>query len=181
MILIALAGLCVLSVPLAGGDLRRLADLRLRATWLPVVALASQVVITVIAASGSPALHRAVHLATYAVLGTFLCLNRRLPGMRVIGAGALANALAIAVNRGVMPASAWAQQAAGLHVRAGFDNSAHLAHPVLPWLGDIIPWPGPLPNVLSVGDCVIYVGVLVLLHRVCARPRAASAPLAPAD
>ena len=181
MILIALAGLCLLTVPLAGGDLRRLADLRLRGAGLPVAALAAQVIITVIAASGSPGLHRAVHLGTYAVLGAFLWFNRGLPGMRVIGAGALANAVAIAINRGVMPASAWAQHVAGLHARAGFDNSAHLAHPLLPWLGDIIPWPGPLPNVLSVGDCVIYVGVLVLLHRVCARPRAASARLAPAD
>lgn len=181
MILIALAGLCLLTVPGAGGDLRRLADLRLRGPWLPAVALAAQVVITVIAAGGSPALHRAVHLATYVVLVAFLWLNRRLPGMRVIGAGALANALVIAVNRGVMPASAWAERVAGLHLRAGFDNSAHLAHALLPWLGDIIPWPGPLPNVLSVGDCLIYAGVLVLLHRVCARPAATPAPLAPAE
>jgi len=181
VILIALAGLCLLTVPLAGGDVRRLADLRLRATGLPVAALAAQVVITVIAPSGSPVLHRAVHLATYAVLGAFLWCNRGLPGMRIVAAGALSNALAIAVNRGVMPASAWAERVAGLHLRAGFDNSAHLAHPLLPWLGDIIPWPGPLPNVLSVGDCAIYLGVLVLLHRVCARRPAVAAPLAPAD
>ncbi len=181
MILIALAGLCLLSVPLAGGDLRRLADLRLRATWLPGLALAAQVVITVIATSGSPALHRAVHVATYALLGVFLWSNRRLPGMRVVGAGALCNALAIVVNRGVMPASTWAQRVAGLHVRPGFDNSAHLAHPLLPWLGDVIPWPGPLPNVLSVGDCIIYVGVLILLHRVGTRHPAAPLRLTPIE
>ncbi len=181
MILIALAGLCLLSVPHAGGDLRRLADLRLRATGLPGLALAAQVVIAVIATSGSPALHRAVHAATYVLLGGFLWANRGLPGMRVIGAGALGNALAIVVNRGVMPASAWAQQVAGLHVRAGFDNSAHLAHPLLPWLGDVIPWPGPLPNVLSVGDCVIYAGVLILLHRVCARRPAMPIRLTPIE
>lgn len=181
MILIALTGLCLLTVPIAGGDLRRLADLRIRAAWLPLIALAAQVVITVIATGGSPALHRAVHLATYVALGAFLCLNRRLPGVRIIGAGALANALAIAVNRGVMPASAWAQQVAGLHLRAGFDNSAHVAHPLLPWLGDVIPWPGPLPNVLSIGDCVIYAGVLVLAHRACARARAGSVGAAPSS
>jgi hypothetical protein len=175
MILIALAGLCLLTVPVAGGDLRRLADLRLRARWLPLVALAAQVVITVLAPGGAPTLHRAVHLATYVVLGAFLWFNRRLPGVRIVGAGALSNALAIAVNRGVMPASAWAERVAGLHVRAGFDNSAHLAHPLLPWLGDVIPWPGPLPNVLSAGDCLIYAGVLVLVHRVCARPAPAMA------
>lgn len=181
MILVALAGLCLLTVPLAGGDVRRLAELRLRATWLPLVALGAQVAITVVAAGGSPGLHRAVHVATYVALGAFLWCNRRLPGMRVIGAGALANAVAIAVNRGVMPASSWAERVAGLHLRAGFDNSAQLAHPLLPWLGDVIPWPGPLPNVLSLGDCVIYAGVLVLLHSVCTRAPAASAAPLPAD
>ncbi|MDQ6728902.1 MAG: DUF5317 domain-containing protein, partial [Actinomycetota bacterium] len=56
--------------------------------------------------------------------------------------------------------------------------SVALAHPALLWLGDIIPWPGPLPNVLSVGDCLVYAGTLVLLHRACARPPGPSVPAA---
>lgn len=168
MILIVLAGLCLLSVPATGGRLRRLADIRLRATWLPVLALVLQVVITVIATAGHPGMHRAVHITTYVMLGLFLWANRRLPGARILGLGAAANALAIIVNGGVMPASAWAERVAGMHLSAGaFANSAPVAHPVLPWLGDVIPWPGPLHNVLSVGDCLIYAGTLVLLHRVC--------------
>lgn len=169
MILIALAGLCLLSVPLTAGRLGRLADLRLRGTGIPIAALALQVVIVTIAPGGDPTLHKAVHIATYVLIGLFLWANRRLPGIRVIGLGALLNALAIVLNDGVMPASVTAQRLAGLHVGTGFHNSAALAHPLLPWLGDIIPWPGPLPNVLSVGDCLIYIGTLVLVHRVCAR------------
>ena len=38
------------------------------------------------------------------------------------------------------------------------------------WLGDLIPVPGPLPNVLSIGDCIIFAGMLVLLHRACHTP-----------
>jgi hypothetical protein len=39
------------------------------------------------------------------------------------------------------------------------------------WLGDIIPLPaGPLANVLSIGDVVIFVGLLFLLHRTCRPP-----------
>lgn len=68
-----------------------------------------------------------------------------------------------------MAASRTAERLAGLHLRAGFENSAPLTHPHLLWLGDVIPWPGPLPNVLSVGDCLIYIGTLILLHRVCRR------------
>jgi hypothetical protein len=172
MILIAFAALCLLSVPLTGGHLGRLADIRLRGTWTPVVALALQVLIVTIAPAGHPALHKAVHIATYVLILLFLWANRRLPGVVMIATGALSNGLAIALNGGVMPASATAERLAGLHLGAGFHNSAHLAHPQVPWLGDIIPWPGPLHNVLSVGDCLIYLGTLVLVHRVCGRSAA---------
>ena len=178
MILIALAGLCLLSVPLTGGSLRRLADVELRGMWVPMLALAAQVVITVIVTSGSPALHRGIHMATDVLLGVFLWCNRRLPGVRVIAAGALMNAVAIFANRGVMPASLWAQRTVGMHITGGgFENSTHVGHALLPWLGDSIPWPGPLPNVLSPGDCVIYIGTLVLLHTICRRKAPAARAL----
>jgi hypothetical protein len=169
MILIALAGLCLLSVPLTGGRLSRLVDIRLRGTWIPIIALALQVLIVTIAPGGNPAVHKAVHIGTYVLIGVFLLANRRLPGIKVIGLGALLNGLVIVLNGGVMPASLSAERVAGLHIPAGFQNSEALAHPVLSWLGDIIPWPGPLPNVLSAGDCMIYIGTLVLVHRICAR------------
>jgi hypothetical protein len=179
MILIVLAFACALTVPLTGGSLARLGDLRLRGLWIPLLALAVQVVITVLATGGSPGLHRALHIASYAMIAGFLWLNRRLPGVRLIALGAGLNALAIIANLGVMPASATAERLSGLRVAAGFDNSGPVAHAVLPWLGDIIPWPGPLPNVLSVGDLLIFAGTAVLLHRAC-RPTAASPADAPA-
>ncbi len=167
MILIVLAGLCALSVPLLGGRLSRLADVRLRGLWIPVLALLIQVLITMIIRDAGQSLDEALHIGTYVLIVVFLAANRRLPGMAVIWLGVCLNAAAIVANDGVMPAAATAQRIAGLHPGAGFHNSAHLAHPLLPWLGDIIPWPGPLPNVLSVGDCLIFAGTLVLLHRVC--------------
>lgn len=169
MILIVLAFLAAASVPLTGGSLGRLSSLQLRALWLPLVAVAVQVVITVIAARGNAELHRLLHLLTYVMLATFLYCNRKIPGVLVMGAGGAMNLLAIAANGGVMPAAVTAERLSGLRLRAGFDNSAPVVHPHLLWLGDIIPWPGPLPNVLSIGDCVIYVGMVLLLHRVCRR------------
>jgi hypothetical protein len=79
------------------------------------------------------------------------------------------NLLAISFNRGVMPASSAALRIAGIDVRAGFDNSAALAHAHLAFLGDVIPVPGPWPigNVLSAGDLIIFVGALVVLHHAC--------------
>ncbi|HEX2703387.1 MAG TPA: DUF5317 domain-containing protein [Solirubrobacteraceae bacterium] len=165
MILIALAGLCVLSVLLTGGRLSRVAELHVRGLWIPLSALAVQVVITTIAPDGHQSLHDVIHIVTYLFLGLFLWANRRLPGVPIMAAGTLTNGLAVLLNGGVMPAAAAAQRLAGLKLGGGFHNSAHLAHPVLLWFGDIIPWPGPLPNVLSIGDCLIFAGTLVLLHR----------------
>jgi uncharacterized protein DUF5317 len=176
VVLIALALLCVAMVPLTGGDLGRLADIRLRGLWIPLLALAVQVIITVVAPTGSMALHRGLHIGTYVLIGLFLSANRRLPGIWLLTLGALTNAIAIIANLGVMPASRSAERLAGLSLRAGFDNSAPLAHAHLAWLGDVIPWPGPLHNVLSIGDLLIFAGTAMLLHR-CCRPRAAAPPL----
>jgi len=105
MILIVLAALCVLSVPLTGGRLGRLADLRLRWLWLAPLALGTQVLIVTIAPGGDATLHAGVHIGTYAVIGVFLWANRAVAGARIIALGALANSLEIVINGGVMPAS----------------------------------------------------------------------------
>ena len=171
MILILVALTALLSVPLAGGRLARLGELRVRWGWTVLIALALQVLIVSVAPKGHASLHAGVHLGTYALIGAFLWANRRLPGAGLIAIGAGLNALVIAVNAGIMPASAGALRAAGLTDGGGFNNSAHLTDPHLLWLGDVIPvpGPGPLSNVLSVGDLLIFAGLLFLLHRTCGR------------
>jgi hypothetical protein len=113
------------------------------------------------APSGNTSLHAATHIATYGLGGVFLWTNRRVPGAPLIAAGAAANIVAIAANAGTMPASANPQRLAGLTTGNGFQNSAQLARPHLLWLGDILAVPGPWPlgNVLSIGDCIIYLGM----------------------
>jgi Family of unknown function (DUF5317) len=172
VILFLLAAACLISVPISGGRLRRLGDLELRCAWAAPLALGLQVLIITVAPGGDSSLHAAAHLGTYGLGGLFLWANRHLRGSRLIATGAIANTVAIAANAGIMPASMTAQRIAGLATGTGFQNSAHLAHPHLLWLGDIIPVPGPLPlgNVLSIGDLVIYAGMLVLLHNTCRTP-----------
>lgn len=113
----------------------------------------------------------AVHVGTYVVALGFLWLNRGLPGALVVGAGALSNGLTIALNGGVLPASPAAVDAAGLVHPEGFNNSAVLADPVLPWLGDVFAWPAPLPlaNTFSVGDVLILTGVAIASWTATAR------------
>jgi hypothetical protein len=179
--LLVLAALVVLAtVPLAGGSLGALADVRLRGTWVVATALGAQILIVSVLPGLSPVAFRGVHAATYALLGWFLWLNRRLPGMWVIGVGGLANAVAIVANGGVMPAAPEALATAGLPAeKAGeFANSAAVHAPVLGWLGDVFAVPaslGPAANVFSAGDVIIAVGLAVALHRLGAR----SAQVAP--
>jgi hypothetical protein len=176
MILVALALACVVSVPLTGGRLARLADLELRWAWAALGALALQIAITMAAGSVAAGTLAVLHVASYGLAAAFIVANRRVAGLRVLALGAALNSLVIAANGGVMPASARAMQLAGLPVSGHFANSAPVARPRLLALGDVIPVPGPWPlgNVMSVGDLVILVGLLVILHRACrsSAPRA---------
>jgi hypothetical protein len=170
MFLGLIALLSVASVPLLGGRLALLAGLQVRGIWVLLPALLVQVLITDVVTSAPRALLAAIHLATYAAAAYVIWLNRKLPGIVILGAGATMNALAITVNGGTLPASASALRAAGIHEGDGFANSGVLAHPKLGFLGDTMSTPSWLPfrNVISVGDMVILIGVFVLLHAVCA-------------
>jgi hypothetical protein len=169
MLLVLTAFALVATVPLTGGRLSRLADIRLRGIWAVLLAVAIQIGITDVLPGGSHALHAALHVASYVLDAYFVFANRRLTGVPLVALGAGLNVLAITANAGVMPASAEALRISGIASRAGFDNSAALAHPHLAFLGDVIPVPGPWPigNVLSVGDLIIVVGALIVLHVAC--------------
>ena len=160
----------LLSVPLAGGRLAALADLRLRRPGLAVAAIVLQVAIVSLLPGGSHVAHVAVHIVSYVLLAAFAWANRRLPGVPVIALGGALNFIAIAANGGVMPADPAALASLAHATPHGdFANSAALAHPKLLFLGDVLATPAswPVHNVYSVGDVVIVVGVLVLLHVAC--------------
>ena len=170
MLLVVTAIALLVTVPLAGGRLTRLADIRIRAVWAVLLAAAIQVGISDVVPGGSHWVHVALNIASYGLDAYFLFANRRLAGVPIVALGAGLNVLAITSNGGVMPASATALRIAGIDPRAGFDNSAHLLHAHLAFLGDVIPVPGPWPigNVLSIGDLTIFVGALIVLHHACA-------------
>jgi hypothetical protein len=162
-------GLCALAlialVPLTGGSLSRVAALPFRGVRLLLGALALQVLVISVLTSLPRAVAVVGHLGSYAMLAWVLWLNRRLPGVAVIAAGAAANGVTIAVNGGTLPASASALRAAGIHLREGFDNSGLVAHPHLAWLGDVMVTPSWLPmrNMLSIGDLLLLAGACLLV------------------
>jgi hypothetical protein len=170
-------GLCALLilalVPVTGGRLSRLAEVKLR--WIPLAvgALGLQIVVISVWPTMPHLLAVAGHLASYLMLAAVVWVNRSLPGMLVIAAGAGANAFAIAINGGTLPATAWALRHAGIKSRVGFDNSGIVAHPHLAWLGDVMVTPSwlPLRNMLSIGDLVLLAGAVILVMVVTRAPR----------
>jgi hypothetical protein len=165
--LLAVVILSAVTVRPAGGSLSALGHVRLRYAPAIFAALAIQIAIVSVAPGGSPWLHRALHIASYALAAVFVVANRRIAGMRILGFGATLNLVAILANNGVMPASRSALRTAGkLTSSTDFVNSAAVAHPRLLFLGDILPVPRsvPLANVYSIGDVCIAIGVAIAIH-----------------
>jgi len=162
--------LCLATVPLAGGRLGALADVRFRASWLAMTGIALQIVVISIVPAGASWAHHAVHLASYGFIAAFLWVNRRLPFLWLAAIGGALNLLAIVANGGVMPADPDALAAAGVEQKAGdFANSTAVAHPHLSVLGDVfaVPSSWPVSNVFSIGDVILVVAALLALHSVC--------------
>ena len=163
--------LAVLSVVLAGGDLRRLGGLEFRGVPVLLAALLVQIVIISIVPEGNEGVKQAVHIGSYLLVFGFLALNvRRVPGVWIIAAGAFLNFVVIAANEGVMPADPGALRRAGLERHEGeFQNSREVEDPRLALLGDrfALPESWPVSNVFSVGDVLIVLGAAVGMHTVC--------------
>ncbi len=184
MIVVVLTVLGILSVPLFGGRLRRLASLDLRHLWLVWVAIVAQTVLLEVRSIDlSDTAGQIVHLATYGTAFGFIVLNRHIPGALAIGVGAGCNAVAIAANGGVMPASPGAWRTAGLPQLSGvaFENSNINGDARLAFLGDVfaIPANWPLANVFSIGDVIIVVAATHLAHVWCRRTARSNAWPAP--
>ena len=167
MIMLAVLLLGLVTIPLAGGRFDRLAALELRTNWLLAVALGLQLSITTVW-TVPPGPAAVVHVASYVAAGAWLVRNIRVPGLPLVATGGGMNAAAIVANDGVMPAHPAALDLAGYaHDPAVFENSAAVADARLWFLGDVfaVPASWPLANVFSVGDVVLVVGALWLLHR----------------
>src|SRR4051794_6973479 len=105
MLFATVIAICIASVPLAGGRLRMLTDLRFRRTWLLAAALGVQMTIVYVVPGANPTLLSAAHIGSYVLGGAFVVVNRRIPGLLAIGAGGALNFLVITVNGGGMAAT----------------------------------------------------------------------------
>lgn len=167
--MLAVLAILLATVPLLGGSLLRLSDVRLRRPWTLPAALVAQILVVNVFPHADRTLLVALHLASYGLAAAFLGANRGVPGLWLLALGAGLNLLAIGANGGVMPAQPAALEAAGLRHEAdgSFVNSGAVDQPRLSWLGDVFAVPAPLPlhNVFSVGDVLILAGAGCTAHR----------------
>lgn len=172
--------LAVLAVAVAvslarGGRFRYLADRPIAAPWLLFAGVTIQVAVDLAAArellpdagwSGWVLL-----LVSQLLVVAFLVANRQLPGVGLVAAGLLLNAVVIAANRAmpVDPAAIAALGLGDLEVPPG-KHTLLTADTRLPLLADIIPVPW-LRSILSVGDLVIAAGLVPMAHGLLRPPR----------
>ena len=172
MILIVCALIAVATVPLTGASLRPMAALPIRHLWLVWLAIGLQTALVSTPWHPPQVLGQSLHLVSYVMAGLFAVGNRAVPGVPLISAGGLLNAIAIFANGGIMPATPSALHAAGIASDGQFSNSGAVSDAHVQLLGDVfaIPAAWPLSNVFSIGDIVVVIGIGYLAHRQCRRP-----------
>jgi uncharacterized protein DUF5317 len=171
LVLVCVAVVLVVT-SLTGGRLSGLLAIPWRHRWLlPLCLVVQTVVIEVPGLPGSVA--PVTHVFSYLLAGAFLVLNRHVRGLWLLSIGAASNAVTIALNGGTLPADPHALAVAGISEDVAFENSGVVAHPVLPWLGDVFALPHGVPfaNVFSVGDVLIVAGAVWLVRSATRRAR----------
>lgn len=169
MVLVVFVVLAMALVPLARGRLSALLDLRIRWPWLLLAALAIQLLAAYVPGEAD-AWRTGAQVASFPLGLAVVWANRKIPGIWLIGLGALLNGIAIVANGGVMPASLSALRTAGLDPSPDvFVNSDVLADPELLFLGDVfaVPESWPFANVFSVGDVLVALGAVYTIHALC--------------
>lgn len=157
---------------LIGGRLKNIAHRPLKYVWLAVSGFIIQIVIfSDIGSNINNTVIVILHAVSYILILSFVVLNRKDPGILLIGIGIMLNATVIFLNGGHMPASleSLEKTAIGRHSEilsqgSTINNSVAITEDtLLPWLGDIFYIPSwiPFSNVFSIGDVFIAVGVCV--------------------
>jgi Family of unknown function (DUF5317) len=151
---------------LLGGRLAGLGNIRFRWAGLAALGFGAQVVLfsdPVTARVGD--LGPPLYVASTALVFIAVLRNLAIRGMVLVAAGAGANLAAIVANGGYMPASPTAAAEFGRRASEVYSNSAIIESPALAPLTDVIPLPQWLPftNIVSIGDILIALGIVVVI------------------
>ncbi len=158
--------------------LAHLAQLKLRAGWLVLLAMLTQILILPLGPGAKPIVTwgmEYLHIGSYLLLLLFAVVNFRERALWVMALGMLSNLIVITANGGHMPASLDALRAAGRTATVerllteGVSGNVVLMsdQTKLNFLGDIFWLPSwvPFANAFSIGDLLLALGVIWLLQK----------------
>ncbi len=158
-------------------------DIKLRKTWLAIIAFVLQTVTRILGIKGLESAVKysfIIQALVFALLLLCLWFNREYIGLWFVGLGASMNALVMLVNGGRMPVSLEAMQKAGVKevtdiILAGADNKHAVIGSTtkLSFLADIIYLPGFIGQgmgVVSIGDLVVALGLFAFIFELFTRP-----------
>lgn len=172
MITIAIVGGVALVVVLVTrGSFSQLFRLPIQSIWMVLVALAIQILLAFvdIPANRLDDLGFGLVMASYAFLLAFCFVNLRISMMWVIGVGIALNALVIGLNQGMPTRANEVTTRSGRTIEDPIERTAkhrpESGDDLLPFLGDRLQVPSPIDEVISIGDVVIGLGIILVCYQ----------------
>ena len=172
MITIAIVGGVALVVVLVTrGSFSQLLRLPIQSIWMVLVALAIQILLAFvdIPADRLDDLGFGLVMASYAFLLAFCFVNLRISMMWIIGVGIALNALVIGLNQGMPTRDNEVTTRSGRTIEEPIERTAkhrpESDDDLLPFLGDKLRVPYPVDEVISIGDVVIGLGIILVCYQ----------------
>jgi hypothetical protein len=161
-------GVALVVVLVTRGSFSRLFRLPIQSIWMVLVALAIQLFLAFVELPSDrfDDLGFALVMASYTFLLAFCFVNLRISMMWVIGLGIALNALVIGLNQGMPTADHEVTTRSGRTIEEPIERTAkhrpESDDDLLPFLGDRLRVPNPVDEVISIGDVVIGLGIILV-------------------
>jgi Family of unknown function (DUF5317) len=164
-------GVALVVVLVTRGSFSRLYRLPIQSIWMVLVALTIQIFLAFVELPSDrfDDLGLALVLASYAFLLAFCFVNLRISMMWVIGLGIALNALVIGLNQGMPTADHEVTTRSGRTIEEPIERTVkhrpESDDDLLPFLGDRLRAPEPVDEVISIGDVVIGLGIILVCYQ----------------
>ena len=164
-------GVALVVVLVTRGSFSRLFRLPIQSIWMVLVAVVIQIFLALIDLPSDrfDDVGFVLVMASYAFLLAFCFVNLRISMMWVIGLGIALNALVIGLNQGMPTADNEVTTRSGRTIEEPIERTVkhrpESDDDLLPFLGDRLRVPGPVDEVISIGDIVIGIGIILLCYQ----------------
>jgi hypothetical protein len=166
-----LGGVALVVVLVTRGSVSQLFRLPIQSVWMVLVAVVIQIFLAFVEIPSDrfDDLGLGLVMASYAFLIAFCFVNLRISMMWVIGLGIALNALVIGLNQGMPTADHEVTTRSGRTVEEPIERTAkhrpESDDDLLPFLGDRLRMPEPVDEVISIGDVVIGLGIILVCYK----------------